>query len=471
VRAHDSHSLLQVLDDLLWAIRREGVRISTAQAVVAAKAVEAVGLERPADLRHALAAVLVSKEADRSRFEQAFATFADPAAAPGHRTLRDSIVAAGFNVSEASETSESLSVVASPEDAAIFEAWVVGGVNLESLLAGAVPERLGALAGPQLGFLLHGLLNDAGAAKARNVLAGLRQALVRAFGARGETLASRLADELRHNEAALLGKLRRSHQARVAEHEAELAMRRLPALPFRDLHVEEAEKVRQAVRRIAFRLRARARLRARRARRGRLDPHRTLRAALATWGVPARLSRVSRDDPRPRLLLLCDVSDSVRTVAGLLLEFVHAAHELFPRTRSFVFVSGIAEVTKILARPSAPVALERVWGEAVSSTGHDSNYGRALHEFEERHLHELDRHTAVVVLGDGRGNFHEPAAEILDRVRKRVRSLLWLATEPRARWGQGDSAMRVYAPRCTRVLEVCCLTDLEDAARLLASLG
>jgi uncharacterized protein with von Willebrand factor type A (vWA) domain len=110
-----------------------------------------------------------------------------------------------------------------------------------------------------------------------------------------------------------------------------------------------------------------------------------------------------------------------------------------------------------------------VWSHDVARTGHNSNYGQALRRFEERYLGALDRRATVVVLGDGRSNYLDPAADVLDRVRTRVRSLIWLATEPRGQWAQGDSAMKVYAPRCSRVLEVCCLEDLERAARLLAS--
>jgi hypothetical protein len=47
---------------------------------------------------------------------------------------------------------------------------------------------------------------------------------------------------------------------------------------------------------------------------------------------------------------------------------------------------------------------------------------------------------------------------------------VWLCPEPRAQWATGDSAMARYAAKCTRVLEVRCARDLEDAARLLVTL-
>ena len=111
------------------------------------------------------------------------------------------------------------------------------------------------------------------------------------------------------------------------------------------------------------RLRGAARVRERHARRGRFDPHRTVRKSLATGGIPFRPARRDQRRDRPRLVVLCDVSDSVRTAARFMLEFVYAVQELFERTRSFVFVGELGEVTHLfdeerarsrrMARPTA----------------------------------------------------------------------------------------------------------------------
>ncbi len=205
-------------------------------------------------------------------------------------------------------------------------------------------------------------------------------------------------------------------------------------------------------------------MRARRERKGRIDPHKTLRRALATGGVPFELSRKRRRRDKPRLVLLCDVSDSVRNVSRFMLELAYVSQELFARTRSFVFVSELGEVTKLFETEPPEVALARAYA-GVISTQENSNYGRVLTTFEERHLGEIDRKTTVVILGDGRTNYQDDAAGVLDRIRGRARSLLWLCPESRAEWGAGDSAMARYEPKCDAVLEVRCARDLEVAAR------
>jgi uncharacterized protein with von Willebrand factor type A (vWA) domain len=170
------------------------------------------------------------------------------------------------------------------------------------------------------------------------------------------------------------------------------------------------------------------------------------------------------------MLLLCDISDSVRTVARFLLELTYAAQDLFERTRSFVFVSELGETTELFAREPVGLALGHAYGGGVVSVASNSNYGRVLRAFEERYLRNIDRRTTVVILGDGRTNYHDDGAAVLDKIRERARALVWLCPEPRAGWGLGDSAMSRYAPKCTSVLEVRTARELEEATRALLAL-
>ena len=88
-------------------------------------------------------------------------------------------------------------------------------------------------------------------------------------------------------------------------------------------------------------------------------------------------------------MLLCDVSESVRTVSRFMLELVYAAHDLFDRTRSFVFVSEVGETTALFEREPARVALAAAYGGDVVPVTDNSNYGRVLRAFESRYLDGL----------------------------------------------------------------------------------
>ncbi|HTJ85442.1 MAG TPA: VWA domain-containing protein, partial [Polyangiaceae bacterium] len=166
----------------------------------------------------------------------------------------------------------------------------------------------------------------------------------------------------------------------------------------------------------------------------------------------------------PRLIVLCDVSDSVRAASLFMLEFVHAAQELFSGTRSFVFVSELAETTALFD-DGADRALAAIASGAVVGLTASSHYGRAFTELE-RVLHgHVDRRDTIVVLGDGRTNRMADGADVVARLRDRAGALYWLCPEPASTWGAFDSAMPRFAAASTRVLPARTALELERAAR------
>src|SRR5262249_17443361 len=147
------------------------------------------------------------------------------------------------------------------------------------------------------------------------------------------------------------------------------------------------------------RLRAQATLRTRRLRRGRLDTRRTMRKSLAAGGVPFALSYRRRRPERPRLCVLCDVSDSVRHVSRFMLQLTYLLQDLFSKVRSFVFVADIGETTQLFRQHELSRAVELAYGGAVCSVYANSNYGHALERFAGRYLDAVTPRTTVIVIG------------------------------------------------------------------------
>jgi uncharacterized protein with von Willebrand factor type A (vWA) domain len=452
--------MLRVVDELLWRLRRDGLAIPTSSAIDAVRAVRLVGLEDRAVVRATLACALVKSKEDARVFAKTFDAFF--ARAPT-RTLRERLAARGFSDTE---IQAALDAMATLDDAANLEAFLDHGSELDRALSLAGMQRaLASLVGPlQRGFYTHRALERAGAGAAWRSLATLRAALRDALGARADALVAALAQELEAGED-------------VVRQRVDVRAQR-PPLPSRGpvlerslgtLDAQERAEVRRAVRELSTRLRGAARVRKKRARRGRIDPHRTLRRTLRTLGVPMDPAHARRRRDKPRLVILCDVSDSVRDVSALLLEFVHSAHELFEATRSFVFVGELGEITGMFRDAKADAAIDAAQRGAVVPVTGNSNYGRALRAFVERHLEVVDRRTTVVVLGDGRTNYLDPGADALERIRSRAKALLWICPEPRERWAEGDSAMARYAEVCTEVHEVRTARDLERAARAITA--
>lgn len=184
---------------------------------------------------------------------------------------------------------------------------------------------------------------------------------------------------------------------------------------------------------------------------GRMHGARTIRNSLKYDGVPFYPVLARRRDERPRLVVLCDVSLSVRHTARFMLHLLYSLQSLFERVRSFVFVSDLVEVSTHFEQMDLESAIGMVFGGTLIDHDASSNYGRALHMFYSQHLAAVTRRSTVIILGDGRGNGNPPNAWILEEIRRRAKQLIWLTPEARGSWQLAGSDMPVYAPICQRV--------------------
>jgi uncharacterized protein with von Willebrand factor type A (vWA) domain len=196
-------------------------------------------------------------------------------------------------------------------------------------------------------------------------------------------------------------------------------------------------------RRLATRLTARRRL----GRRGRLDFRRTVRASLASGGVPLDTKHRPHKPHKPELVVLCDVSGSVTAFAHFTVLLAYALREQFTKVRAFAFIDTVDEVTRFFdAGDDIADAMARVAAEAdvVWFDGH-SDYGHAIETFAERYPDAINPRTSLLILGDARNNYRATGLPTLKRLVAEARHAYWLNPEPRSYWGQGDSASRAYA--------------------------
>jgi hypothetical protein len=453
-------------------LRHGGVRVSPAEVADAVEAAAAVGLLDRASFRAAARATLVKRAADVPIFDRLF----------------DLYFSGLGRVLEGLEEG----LLARLEAAGRIDAAALDAVRraLSRLLEGMSPLARAVLEGdaarvarllraaaleldfsdlrtaPQLGFYGRRLLAGAGgAALARDL-----DALEAALGAEGlgaearRAVAEQLALALRAVEEAARRYAEVEQRARAERGRREA----LSGTGFTRLSREQVVRTEVAVRRLAERLKARMVKRERSRRRGALAVRRTLRRNLGVGGVPAQLVFRQRRPERPDVVVLCDVSDSVRHVSRLMLLFLYTLQTLFTRVRSFVFVSELGEVTGAFREEKdvSRAADLATAGKVVSLAG-NSNYGRALLAFHRDHLGAVTRRTTVIVIGDGRTNYHAPQDWVLGEIRRKARRVVWICPEERWAWGSGDSEMPRYAAQVDRVAVVTCLADLEEAAEEL----
>jgi uncharacterized protein with von Willebrand factor type A (vWA) domain len=201
---------------------------------------------------------------------------------------------------------------------------------------------------------------------------------------------------------------------------------------------------------------------------GRIDSGRTMRRNMRYDGVPFTPVTVRRQEDKPRLVVLADVSLSVRATARFTLHLVHGLQDLFGQVRSFAFVDEIAEITDLFADHPVEHALGLVFGGEVVDVDANSNYGLAFGRFLEEQGSAVTRRSTVLVLGDGRGNGNDPDLEAFVEITRRARETIWLTPEPRYSWGLGRCDLPAYAEHCDRVRVVRDLTGLEQITNEMA---
>jgi hypothetical protein len=77
----------------------------------------------------------------------------------------------------------------------------------------------------------------------------------------------------------------------------------------------------------------------------------------------------------------------------------------------------------------------------------------------------------VLVIGDARTNYTDPAVRDFAEITRRAGRVYWLNPEPRRYWDDGDSVISAYAPLCTQVEECRTLRQIADFVLSLASEG
>jgi uncharacterized protein with von Willebrand factor type A (vWA) domain len=457
--------------DFAGLLRTNGVRVSPAEVTDAVVAASIVGAGDRGAFRGALRATLVKRARDVPAFDALFELYfsALGRVVEGmERGLVAHLTDQGMlDPDELELVAKTLAELARGMTPFARAALEGDAAAIVRLLAGAALQvDAGALASPAAAaFHARRLLAAAGGHAAPDDLARLERAL------RDRGLAP---ERLQLVSTALAEALRRVEQAarRWAEGEgrARAARPRGDALaPGRGAVTrEELDRAETAVRRLAERLRTRLVRRDRSRRRGALAVRRTLRRNLGLGGVPARLLFRRRRPERPDVVVLCDVSESVRHVTRLMLLFLYTLQSLFTRVRTFVFVSDLAEVTELLRaeRDAGKAADLAVAGRAVSLAA-NSNYGRALRTFHRDFAGAVTRRTTVIVVGDGRNNYNAPEAWVLEELKRKARRVLWICPEERSSWGTGDSEMPLYASRCDRVATATTLDELEGLAEAL----
>ena len=444
----------------LQVARGAGLKVSAAEGIDAARAVDLVGFEDRTILKDTLGLVLAKTPDEKALYDEAFDLYfkrdefnggkdetddespadeQDPFSSPSNGSGGDGMGGQGGQSLGSLLSNDDRAALATAMEQAAREAGIenIRFFTQKNLYARRILDRMG----------LRALERDMQAMRQTGAPEGEGRAQL--LDGKLEALRDSVRDFVERN--LLLFAKGDTEKFR----EELLKSARLSNIERRDL-----DRMRILVRQMAKKLAARYAKTRRRRLRGQLDTRRTLRRNMGWGGIPFITVWKQKRIEKPRVMVLCDVSGSVAAMSQFLLMFMYAINEALSDIRSFAFAGSLIEVSEILEKEPVEQAITKI----MSLIGFgSSNYGNSFADFEDGWMRHVTSKTTVIILGDARGNRTDPRTDVIGRLSQRSKRIIWLNPEYRSAGGTGDSDMHRYAPFCNLVTVCNTLRHLERA--------
>lgn len=474
--------MLNLLGDFIGELRAAGIPVSMSEHVDAARAMEAIDMGSRSLVKASLAATLVKDGEHMPVFNTAFEVyFSNRSWDSAQQELL------GEAEDPEAETREGEGAAGASGDgpsrgmgggSSAMTAQELADLLMRSLEQGSVAdmrrvaaESVSRYAGMEPGRPVGGTYYLYRTLRNLDIDSVQTQLLQNAVEEGASPLEERLAkDQLLERIEQLKAEIEREIRERLVDDRGSEALAKSVRKPLpEDLDVmhanrEEMAQLERALRPLSRKLAVRLARKRRKRRRGPVDLRSTVRRSLSTGGVPIDLRFKPPHPAKPEIFVIADISGSVASFARFTLHLVHAISSQFSKVRSFVFVDGLDEVTRLFEGVDDPAeAVARINAEAdvIAFDGH-SDYGRALLTFHQKFAKDVTKRSTVLILGDARNNYHQAHADVVADLRHRAKNVYWLNPEPVSYWNSGDSIVNQYAPFCDRVIECRTLRQLEQ---------
>jgi hypothetical protein len=444
--------------EFVRGLRAAGVRVSVAEAEDAMRAVRVLGVGEKPLFRESLRVTLIKESEDFPVFNELFPLYFGSGGPPMQSALDD------LSPDEQEMMKAALAAISGRLQQLLD--WLMSGEGPTKEELEELARRAGAAWAKDPGearWISRRMLRQMGYQHLEEQIKELVERL-QEMGMSQEAI-EKLLGVVEANREALAERVAQQVGLQIAQQQAErpadIHGPDLMHKPFQSLTESEAEILRKEVRRLVAQLRSRAALRRKRGKDGRFDPKGTIRANQRYGGVPFEV-RFKKRKLKPSLVLICDVSTSVRPVAEFMLRLIYELQDQVAKARSFAFNADMQEISVTLAGNRAAEAVSAVL-YAIPPGYYATDLGHSLDTFFQQWSDSLTNRTTVILLGDGRNNYNSPRIDLIKDLKQRARRLLWFNPEHERQWGTGDSDMLTYAPLCDTVYQVRNLAQLSAA--------
>ncbi|MCB0103906.1 MAG: VWA domain-containing protein [Anaerolineales bacterium] len=444
---------------LISALRANGVRVSLAESAEAFSAVDLMGIQDRESFRLSLRATLIKDVKDLSTFDKLFPLFFGSGTPPEM----------GGNPSD-NLTPEEIQMLAEAlkNFAEKLRQRMERLMNGEPLSKSEL-EALGQLVGlnqadnlQYQNWMSQRMMRAMAFPEVQKAMKELVEQLAE-MGMNRERI-EHLREMIQQNMQGMQQQIQQFAGERIAENMSERPrgenIENLMNRPFQALSDADKKILQREVKRLAAALRTRIALRQKRMKTGQMDPKATIRANLKYHGVPMEIKH--RDKIRkPKIVVICDVSTSMRFCSELMLSFLFALQGQVRKTHAFAFIDHLESISEDFTGTNADEAIQSVlW--RMPSGHYNTDLGWSLNDFQKEHMDTLNSGTTLLIVGDGRNNYNDPRIDVFSAMARRATRTIWLNPEPDYMWN-GDSDMKKYAPLCNNILKVGNLRELANA--------
>ncbi|MCP4752156.1 MAG: VWA domain-containing protein [Proteobacteria bacterium] len=243
--------------------------------------------------------------------------------------------------------------------------------------------------------------------------------------------------------------------------------RTISSISFDKLTLNEQEKVKDEVEKIAQKLKDALSRQKKKARRGHIDIKNTIRSSMKFGGIPFNVKRKVPNRRKGKIIAICDISMSVAFAAQFMLLLLYRLQNRFSKIRSFVFIRNTFEVSPLFGMYPLETALQKAIKRYNIGMGQLTNYGNAFKSFLDTYPTAITKDTTLLILGDGMNNHNDPQVKCLKEMAAKAVRTIWLNPEEEKYWYSPSSAISDYAPICTQMVECATIDQLSEFAKNL----
>jgi len=444
---------------LIAALRASGVRVSLAESAEAFSAVDIMGIQDREEFRLSLRATLIKDFKDIPTFDKLFPLFFGS----GQPPMMGGNPSDDMTPEEAQMLADALRQFA--ENLRQRMERLMNGEPLSRAELEALGQLVGLNQADNLQYqewMAQRMMRAMAFPEVQKAVRELMEQLAQ-MGMNRERI-EQIRQMIQQNMQGMREQMEQFAGERIAENLSEKPrgenIDNLMNRPFEALSDADKKVLQREVQKLAAALRTRIALRQKRAKNGKMDAKATIRANLKYHGVPMEIKHKDRVR-KPKIVVICDVSTSMRFCSELMLTFLFALQGQVRKTHAFAFIDHLESISEDFSGTNADEAIQSVlW--RMPSGHYNTDFGWSLNDFQNEYMDTLNSGTTLLIVGDGRNNYNDPRVDIFSTMSRRSTRTIWLNPEPATMW-HGDSDMQKYAPLCSNVLKVSNLRELANA--------